>query len=87
MICFESVSTVYNRIYEASLLVEDGVGYAIGFKGRINTTGDSLMTFRPLKDRWLRGGTVIWKKYAVFPPKVNLFLDLLKQTGEREGEV
>ncbi len=73
-----NIVTVYNLIYNASLFVEDGVGYAIGFDGLINTTGDSVLTFRPLEDQISQPGTVIWKKYEVFTPAVNLFLEELK---------
>ena len=65
--CFTTLSTVYNRIYEASLLVEDGVGYAIGFKGRINTTGDSLLTFRPLKGQMAQRGNGYMEEICSVP--------------------
>lgn len=72
---------VYNLIYNASLFVEDGVGYAMGFDGLINVTGDSALTFRPLEIQIAQAGSVIWKKYEVFPPAVNLFLECLKEFG------
>ena len=74
-----NIVTVYNLIYNASLFVEDGVGYAIGFGGLVNVTGDSMLTFRPLESQISQSGTVIWKKYEVFTPAVNLFLDRLKE--------
>ena len=41
-----NVVATYNLVYNASLLVEDGLGYAICFDKLINTTGDSnLCTF------------------------------------------
>lgn len=67
----------YNLIYNASLFVEDGVGYAIGFDGLINTTGDSVLAFVPLASQITQPGSVIWKKYEVFSPAVNLFLEQL----------
>lgn len=73
-----NIVTVYNLIYNASLFVEDGVGYAIGFGDLVNVTGDSVLTFRPLESQISQSGTVIWKKYEVFTPAVNLFLDKLK---------
>ena len=73
-----NVICVYNLIYNASLFVEDGVGYAIGFDGLINTTGDSPLTFRPLDGVITQNGTVIWKQYQSFTPAVNLFLEHLK---------
>ena len=74
-----NIVSVYNLIYNASLFVEDGVGYAIGFGDLVNVTGDSVLTFRPLENLLSQPGTVIWKKYEVFTPAVNLFLDKLKE--------
>jgi len=70
---------IYNLIYNASLFVEDGVGYAIGFDGLINTTGDSHLTFRPLERQFTQSGSIIWKKYGVYTPAVNLFLNYIKE--------
>ncbi len=38
----------YNLLFNASLLVEEGLGYAVCFDRIINTSGDSRLTFRPL---------------------------------------
>ena len=40
------VST-YNLIYNASLMVEEGLGYAMTLAGLVNTAGDSVLCFRP----------------------------------------
>ena len=72
------IVTIYNLIYNASLFVEDRVGYAVGFDGLINVTGDSALTFRPLETQILQAATVIWKRYESFTPAVNLFLDYMK---------
>lgn len=77
------ITAVYNLIYNASVLVEDGLGYAICFDGLINVSGDSPLTFRPLKQSLSKNGTVIWKKYQVFSPAVNLFISLLKDNANR----
>ena len=81
-----NIAAVYNLIYNASLFVEDGVGYAFGFEGLVNTTGDSPLTFVPLVSRISQPGSVIWKKYEVFSPAVNLFLEQLKAIGKSGGE-
>lgn len=70
---------IYNLIFNASLFVEDGVGYAIGFDGLINTTGESKLTFRPLDRQLVQSGSIIWKKYGVYTPAVNLFLNYIKE--------
>ena len=70
----------YNLIYNASLLVEDGVGYAITFDRLINISGDSPLCFRPLLPEVSVAGTLIWKRYQVFSPAVQLFIDQIKNT-------
>ena len=52
----------------------------------INTTGNSVLTFISLTNQTPQFGTVIWKKYEVFNPAVNLFLEQLKAIGKSEGE-
>lgn len=69
------VIATYNLIYNASLMVEDGVGYALCFDGLINTTGNSPLCFRPITPAVKVTGTLIWKKYQVFPPAVQLFIE------------
>lgn len=77
-----NIITVYNLIYNASLFVEDGVGYAIGFDGLIPVTGDTRLTFRPLAHAPSQRGTVIWKKYALFSAAVDLFIEKLKRSEQ-----
>ena len=68
-----------NLIYNASLLVEDGLGYAICFDRLINTTGDSTLCVRPLVPQIRNAGNLIWKKYQVFSPAVQLFIDRVRE--------
>ena len=53
----------YTLLYNASLMVEDGLGYAICFDKLINTTGDSSLCFRPLSPHIEVPYYFIWKKY------------------------
>ena len=73
------IAAVYNLIYNASVLVEDGMGCAIGFGHLINVSGDSLLTIRPLDFEVHQRCHLIWKKYQVFTPAVNFFIDRLRQ--------
>lgn len=75
-----NIVTIYNLIYNASLFVENKVGYAIGFMDLINTTGGNALKYIPITDISPDPGVVIWKKYKVFSPAVNLFLEKLKKT-------
>lgn len=74
-----NIAATYNLVYNASLLVEDGIGCAIAFEKLINVTGDSPLCFRPIVPELSVTGTLIWKKYSVFPPAVQLFLDELQK--------
>lgn len=73
-----NVVATYNLIYNASLLVEDGLGYAICFEKLINTTGESRLCMRPIVPPMKATGHLIWKKYQVFSPAVRMFIDCLQ---------
>ncbi len=77
-----NIVATYNLIYNASLMVEDGLGYAICFDRLINTTGDSRLCVRPLVPRIENGGSLIWKKYQVFSPAVRLFIEEIRRLTE-----
>lgn len=70
----------YNLLYNASLMVEDGLGVAICFDRILNTTGNSILTFRPLQPPITFTGSLIWKKYQVFSPSVQMFIQRIQET-------
>ena len=74
-----TVVATYNLIYNASLMVEDGLGYALCFDKLIHTGEGSTLTFRPLDRSISATGTLIWKKYQVFNPAAQLFIDRLRK--------
>jgi DNA-binding transcriptional LysR family regulator len=74
-----NIVATYNLVYNASLLVEDGLGYAICFDRLINTSGDSPLCTRPIVPPIKTSGYLIWKKYQVFPPAVQLFIDRTRE--------
>ena len=71
------VST-YNLIYNASLMVEEGLGYAMTLAGLVNTAGDSVLCFRPLEPTLMVGLDLVWKKYQVFSKPAAAFLQCLR---------
>ena len=77
-----NIVATYNLIYNASLMVEDGLGYAVCFDRLINTTGDSRLCVRPLVPRMENAGNLIWKKYQVFSPAVRLFIQEIRRLTE-----
>ena len=67
----------YNLVYNASVLVDAGLGYALCFDRLINTEGTDLC-FRPLSPALHSYGTVVWKKYQVMSKAARMFLERLK---------
>ncbi|MBQ9004403.1 MAG: LysR family transcriptional regulator [Eggerthellaceae bacterium] len=78
-----NVVATYNLVYNASLLVEDGLGYAICFSKLVNTTGDSRLCVRPIAAQKDNVGYLIWKKYQAHSPAVSLFLNCVRDTVSR----
>ena len=75
------IVATYNLLFNASLLVSEGLGYALGFDKLINTQGRNLC-FRPLSPRLEARGFIVWKKYQVFSRAANIFLQYLRELLE-----
>ena len=63
----------YNLVFNASLLVDEGLGYALCFDKLIHTEGTSLC-FRPFSPPLEAPGYIVWKKYQVFSKAAGRFL-------------
>ena len=74
-----NIIATYNLLYNASLLVDEGLGYAIGYGNIINTSGNSRLCFRPLKPKLENKMSIIWKKYQVFSKPAEKFLEVLRE--------
>ena len=68
----------YNLIYNAGLMVEAGMGYALCIDDLINTAGDHPLTFVPLSPTLKSNVYLFTKKYQVFSKATKLFLDRLQ---------
>lgn len=68
----------YNLIYNASLMVDEGMGYAFTLDKLVNTTGSNLC-FRPLKPALELGMYLVWKKSQIFSKAAQLFLEQLQR--------
>lgn len=77
----EIVAT-YNLLFNASLMVEEGLGYAIGFDKIINTSGNSNLCFRPLSPKREESMNIIWKKYQIFSKASEKFMMKMKELLE-----
>lgn len=72
----------YNLVFNASLMVAEGLGYAICFDKLINVSGDSNLCFRPLSPRMEAEASIIWKRYQVFSKAAQKFIDALQECCE-----
>lgn len=68
----------YNLIYNASLMVDEGMGYAFTLDKLVNTSNSNLC-FRPLKPKLMLDMYLVWKKSQVFSKPTELFLESLKK--------
>jgi hypothetical protein len=62
-----NVVTTYNLAYNAAIMVDEGIGYAITLDKILNTSSDSNLCFRPLEPRLESGLNIVCKKHQVFP--------------------
>ena len=68
----------YNLIYNAALMVEEGIGYALTIDKLVNTTNTSDLCFIKLNPRLEIELRVVWKKNQVFSEASKIFLEKLK---------
>ena len=76
----EQLQTVatYNLIYNASLMVDEGMGYAFTLDKLVNTAS-SRLCFRPLEPKLELGMYLVWKKSRIFSKAAEVFLDCLQE--------
>ena len=74
-----NIIAYYNLVYNASLMVEEGLGYALCIDKIINITEDSNICFKPFYPNLEVGMDIVWKKYQVFSRASQKFLEALKQ--------
>lgn len=74
-----NIVTTFNLVYNAALMVDAGIGYAITLDHLTDTSEDSRLCFRPLEPKLESGLNIIWKKYQVFSPAAELFLNRISE--------
>ena len=76
-----NVVATYNLIYNATFMVEHGIGYALCLDRLVNTEGRNL-TFRPIVPELSVDLYIVTKKYQTFSPAVRVFIEQLKTSIE-----
>lgn len=80
-----NIVATYNLVFNASLLVEEGLGYAVCFDKLINVSVDSKLCFRPLSPKMEAEASIIWKRYQLLSKAAQKFMDCLKESCEFHG--
>ncbi|MDF7676904.1 LysR family transcriptional regulator [Neisseriaceae bacterium ESL0693] len=78
-----NIVATYNLIFNATLMVEKGIGYALCLDKLVNTNAESSLCFRQLKPALEVDVVVVWKKYQVFSKPAEVFLQRLQNTFSR----
>lgn len=72
-----NVVATYNLVFNASLLVDEGLGYALTLDKLINTN-ESNLCFRPFSPRLDAMACIVWKRYQIFSKAAERFLQQLQ---------
>ena len=79
-----NVVTTFNLFYNAAIMAEAGIGYAVTIDKLADTTESSSLCFRPLEPQLESGLVIVWKKYQIFSSAASLFLERLQDAfGEK----
>ena len=75
-----NVVATYNLLYNAALMVEEGVGCALCLDNIANTSAGSPLCFRPLSPVMEVGLDIAWKQQQVFSRAAAKFLEFLQRS-------
>lgn len=74
-----NIVATYNLLFNGSLMVEEGMGYALCLNHIINSTGESNLCFRPLSPKLETRLNVVWKKYQMLSKPAEKFLEKFRE--------
>ena len=74
-----NVVCYYNLLFNAAVMVEQGMGIAFCLDHLAETTEHTGLTFRPVYPPMANRLRLVWKKYQIFSPASELFLRRMKQ--------
>lgn len=73
-----NIVTTYNLLYNAALMVEEGVGYALCLDKLVRLDEESPLCFKPLKPAHTAHLDIAWKRYQIFSKAAEVFLKQLR---------
>lgn len=77
-----NIVATYDLIFNASILVKEGLGYALGFDKLVNTGAESILCFRPIVPAITSPMRLIWRKEQRLSRAAELFLQEVKRICE-----
>lgn len=67
----------YNLVFNASIMVDEGIGYALAINKLVNTSESSNLCFISINQKMISNIYIIWKKYQVFNKAAEEFIKQL----------
>lgn len=74
-----NIVATYDLIFNASILVKEGLGYALGLDKLVNTSAESILCFRPIVPVISSPLRLIWRKDQRFSQSALLYLEKVKE--------
>jgi DNA-binding transcriptional LysR family regulator len=74
-----NVVATYDLIFNASILVKEGLGCALGLDKLVNTSAESILCFRPIDPVISSPLRLIWRKGQHFSKAALLYLEKVKE--------
>ena len=72
-----NIAATYNLLYNALIMVREGMGYALSLDKLIDSMHNENICFIPLKPKLESGLNIVWKKNQEFSRASKIFLDRL----------
>jgi DNA-binding transcriptional LysR family regulator len=73
-----NIIATYNLIYNAAVMVEEGLGYAVSLEKLVNLNDETNICFRHFYPKLEIGTVIVWKKHQVFSPATTKLIDRIK---------
>lgn len=74
------IIATYNLIYNAAIMVEEGIGYAICLEKLVNINDETKIRFIPFYHLLLTGTVIVRKKHQIFSPATARFIEKIKHS-------
>lgn len=73
-----NIVATYDLIFNASMLVQEGLGYALGLDKLVNTSAESGLCFRPISPVVTSPLRLIWRKEQCFSKAASIYLEKVR---------